>query len=200
LQGIIDNVALRTEMEQATDIQKDQILAGYQAYTREQMEQVIDQVRLARRMGDAEVLLEIKRRDLELEDAINERAHQRQLERLGQEQQHEKEMMELRAQLELVNAIIQSFNQLRMIQLTAQAEGLAGVEQIKMLTQVIRHSFTALAEIDAGQIEYARRIEELDFEDLEEARSYELMDELTEAFIDRITKGVTQFAEESRAD
>jgi hypothetical protein len=164
------------------------------------MEQVIDQVRLARRMAEGETLLQIKQQDLELEDAIAERAHQRRLERLSQEQQHEKEMMQLRAQLELVNAIIQSFNQLRMIQLSAQAEGLADVEQMKMLTRIIQYSFTALAEIDAGQIEYARRIAELDFEDLEEARSYELMDELTEAFVDRITKGVTQFGEQSRAN
>jgi hypothetical protein len=200
LQEIIDNVSLRTEMEVATGLQKEQILAGYQEYTWEQVEEVIDQVRHARRMGDAEVLLEIKRRDLELEDVIAERDHQRRLERLREEQRHEKEVLELRAQLELVNAIIQSFNQLRMIQLEAQAEGLADVQQMKMLTQVIRHSFNALAEIDAGQIKYARRIERLGFEDLEDAESYRLINELITAVTDRIAKGVVEFGEKSRSD
>jgi hypothetical protein len=200
VQEIIDNVSVRTEMEQATDLQKEQILAGYQDYTREQVEEVIDQVRRTRRMGDAEVSLEIKQRDLELEDAIAEREHQRRLERLREEHLHEQKMMELRAELELVNAIIQSFNQLKMIRLEAEAEGMADLEQMKMLTQVIRHSFTALAEIDAGQIEYARRINAMDFENLDDATSYQLLDDLTEAFIERISAGVARFAEQPRDD
>lgn len=193
LQAVIDNVSLRTEMERATRTQKDQILAGYQEYTSEQVQRAIDQIRQARRMADEEVGLEIKRRSLEIEDTISDRTHQRQIERLRMEHKHEKEMMELRAQLELVNAIIQSFNQVRMIQQTAQAEGLADVQQLKMLGQIIRQSFGALAEIDASQIEYARRIKELDIEHLEDAQSYELMQELVEAIMDRIAKGVTQF-------
>lgn len=201
LQEIIDNVSLRTEMEQATDIQRAQILAGYQEYTRERVEQAIDEVRHARWTGDAEVALDIKGRDMELEDAMAERAHQRRLERLRVEQRHEKEMMELRAQLELVNAIIQSFNQLRMIQLTAQAEGLADVEQMKMLSQVIRHSFTALAEIDASLLKYEARLDKLNFEDRkQEARSYELIEDLITAVTDRIAKGVIEFGEQPRAN
>jgi hypothetical protein len=198
LQQIIDNISLRTEMEQATDIQKEQILAGYQDYTKEQVEYVIDQVRHARLRGDAEIALEIKQRNLDIEDAIAEREHQRRLERLREEHRHEKEMMELRAQLELVNAIIQSFNQLKMIQLTAQAEGLADVQQMEMLTQIIKKSFIALAEIDAGQLAYARRIHELEIEDVTEARSFELMDELIQNVTDTISKRVTQFADQSR--
>jgi hypothetical protein len=199
-QEIFDNIFLRSQMEEATNIRKEQILTGYQEYTREQVEQIIDQVRYARRMGDAGVSLDIKRRDLDLDDAIAEREHQRRLERMRQEHMHEKEILELRAHLELVNALIQSFNQLKMIQLESKAEGLADLEQMKMLTQIIRHSFSALAEIDAGQIEYDRRIQELDFEDPEETSSYELMDELTQALIERIAKGVIEFGEQSRDD
>ena len=40
------------------------------------------------------------------------------------ERRHEKEVIALRVQLERIAAISQSFNQVRMIQVTAQAEGL----------------------------------------------------------------------------
>jgi hypothetical protein len=198
LQEIIDNISLRTEMEKATDIQKEQILAGYQDYTREQVEEVIDQVRHARRMGDAEVSLEVKRRDLELEDAIAEREHLRRLERQREVHRHEQNMMELRAQLELVNAIIQSFNQLKMIRLEAKAEGLADLEQMKMLTDVIRQSFTALAEIDASLVDYQREFEKLESEDLDEIRPDELVEDLVEQLYDRIGKGAFQFGRKAR--
>jgi hypothetical protein len=198
LQEIIDNVSLRTDMEQATDLQKEQILAGYQEYTREQVEEIIDQVRHARRMGDAEVSLEIIRRDLELKDAVAERAHERQLERMREEHLHEQKMMELRAQLELVNAIIQSFNQLKMIRLEAEAEGVADLEQMKMLVQVIRHSFAALAEIDDSLIDYKRRFAQLESEDLDEFRPDELVEDLVEQLYDRIGKGAFQFGKQSR--
>ncbi len=110
-------------------------------------------------------------------------------------------MMELRAQLELVNAIIQSFNQLRLIQLTAQAEGLADVQQMEMLTQIIQKSFTALTEIDASLIDYQHRLDELGFEDLAgEVRSYELIEDLVRAVLGRIEKGVVGFGEQSRSN
>jgi hypothetical protein len=198
LQKIVDNLKLRTQMEQATDIQIEQILAGYQDYTTEQVEAVIDQVRRPRRMGDAEVSLEIKRRDLELEDVIAERDHQRRLERLREEHLHEQKMMELRAQLELVNAIIQSFNQLKMIRLEAEAEGIADLEQMKMLTQVIRHSFTALAEIDDSLLAYKDRFDQLESEDLDELRPDELIEDLVEQLYDRVGKGAFQFGRQSR--
>ncbi|MCZ7674007.1 MAG: zinc ribbon domain-containing protein [Chloroflexi bacterium] len=116
LQELLDNVILHTDMERATNSQKEMVLAGYAAFTQERVEQVIDEVRQARRLADGINLTEIKRRDLEVEDIFAQREHQRRLERLREEHKHEKEVLELRAQLELVNAIIQSFNQVRMIQ------------------------------------------------------------------------------------
>lgn len=200
LQEMIDNIGLRTGMEQATGQQKEMVLAGYQTYTQERVEQVIDEVRQARRLADAEVSTEIKRRDLEVEDIIAEREHQRRLERLQLEHHHEEKVMELRAQLELVNAVIQSFNRLQLIRFEAEAHGIADVQQMKLLTQVIRQSFSALAEIDAGQIEYARRIEEMEFEHLEDASSYQLLSELVQAITDRVTKGVIEFGGQSRTN
>lgn len=200
LQELLDNVILHTEMERATNRQIDMVLTSYDAFTQERIEQVIDEVRQARRLADGTNLAEIKRRDLEVEDIFAQREHQRRLDRLREEHKHEKEVLELRAQLELVNAIIQSFNQVRMIQYSAQAEGLADMQQLGLLTQIIRQSFAALSEIDAGQLEYARRIKDLDFENLEDARSYQLMDELITAITDRLTKGVLQFGEQQKSN
>lgn len=200
LQELIDNVRVRTAIDQATHVQSEQVLTGYQSYTSEQIELIIDQVRNARRMADAETALEILRRNAQIDDAMSEREHQRRLEQLRLEHRHQEKMMELRAQLELVNAMIQSFNRLQLITLEAEAQGQADEQQIQMLTRVIRQSFTALSEIDAGQIEYARRIKELDFENLEDARSYQLLDELVQAFTDRLMKGVVEFGEQSRTN
>lgn len=198
LQELVDNISLRTALEEATRLHKEQVLTGYQAYTIEHIEFVIDQIRNARREAGAEIDLEIKQRDLDIEDVIAEREHKRRLERLRIEHQHQEKMMELRAQLELINALIQSFNRLQLVRLEAEAHGLAGVEQMKLLTQIIQQSFSALAEIDAGQIKWAQRIEDLDFENLEDAHSYQLLDELVQAITDRLTKGIIEFAEPKR--
>lgn len=192
LQEVINNVSLRSTMEEATERQQDQVLAGYDEYTHEQIEQVIDQVRHARRLGDADVALAIKEQTLDIEDEITEREHQRRLERLREEHKHEREVLQLRAQLELINAIIQSYNQLQMVQLQAQAEGLADVQQMKLLGEVISHSFSALAEIDTSLIEYDQRLKALDMEPAD-ARSPELIEEVIEALIDRVTQGVREY-------
>jgi hypothetical protein len=99
-----------------------------------------------------------------------------------------------------VNAIIQSFNQLKMIRLEAKAEGKADLDQMKMLTKVIRQSFTALAEIDKSLIAYKHKFAELEEEDpdLEELRPDELVEDLVEQLYDRIGKGAFQFGKQSR--
>jgi len=195
LQRLFDHINLRSHMEEATELQKEQLLAGYQMYTSEQVEQVIDHIRNTRRHATAMVDLDIEQRRLSFQDEITEREHRRTLERMEVQHRHEQALMELRTQLELVNAVIQSFNRLQMVQLESQVGSQAELQQMQMLGQIIRQSFTALAEIDASLINYAQRINGLDIENLQDSESFALVQQLVEAITDRITKGVTQFGE-----
>jgi hypothetical protein len=200
LQEKIDNIKTRTEMEQATDIQIEQILAGIQDYTREQMELAIDQVRHWRWMGDAEIRLEIKRRDLELEDAIAEREHQRNLELMHEEHRHEKEILELLEELKVINALLLAFSQIRMTQQQAKALAEADLEKMKQLPEIILHTFNALAQINENLVDYKRRFDNLDLDDQEKERLSQLIEESFETLYNLIGKRAFHFGDPSRSD
>lgn len=193
LQRLIDNINLRSDIEEATHLHKAQVLAGHQLYAHEHIEQIVDRVRNARRLAAAEVDLEVESRRLALQDEMNEREHQRSLERLRAQHQHEKEVIELRAHIELTNALIEPFRQLQMIQLEARATGQTQIHQMQMLGEIINHCFDALVEIESGIIDYGRKINNLDIENLEESESFRLVQDLVEALADRIIKGVLEF-------
>lgn len=200
LQRVLDNIAIRSNMEEATHQQKAQILEGYQAFIREQVEQTIDTVRNARRLAEGNVYLEIEQRRFDMVGDLAERTHQLRLEEIREQHQHEKGMLELQAQLELLNNVVGMLNRLVMPQLEAEASTKAELVTLRTLPEVLRQSFTALAAIDASQIEYAELIKKLEFTKLEDAESFSMIEDLLEAVITRIAKGVTEFGQSQATD
>jgi hypothetical protein len=164
------------------------------------MEQAIDEVRHGRWMGDAEIWLEIKRRDLELEDAIAEREHQRSLEVMHEEHRHEKEVLELLEELKLLNAVLLSFSQIEMTQQEAKALAEADLEKIKQLPETILHTFNAMAQINESLVDYKRRFAKLELEDQEKERVYQLIEDSLETLYNLIGKRAFRFGDPSRSD
>lgn len=204
LQGVIDGIAIRDLVSQASDEQVDQALSQYKEYTRQHGMAVVDVPRRMRELEEtkhqveqARMRLELKEKvkdkDLLRQDFLERQRHEREKELLDLRHKQVMERLELRTQLDLVNTIIAAFNQINMLRVQAQTQNIIDLDQINMLDQVVRESFKALGSIDTAYLEYKEDLEEALSGETDQAKSPQKVNQLIEEVVDAITNKIGGF-------